>query len=239
MNDRFKTATIDDRRFDRLVDGELSPAEYEALLTALDAEPEMWRRCALAFLEAQAWRGEMSAIRRGQGTESPSKTPASKPVKRPWRSILAIAASFVVAFFGGLMAQRQFDGWRDDAHLARIAKSDDAPGELELANSDAAAGNGSVQQDSSALGNIRLVVDGGLGRSQQIEVPVYDLDKVGLQFLAREEPLLAPEVVQQLERRGRKVQWSVDYLPLPLDENRQIVVPVEQYQITPVSRRTY
>ena len=239
MNDRFKTATIDDRRFDRLVDGELSPAEYEALLTALDAEPEMWRRCALAFLEAQAWRGEMSAIRRGQGTESPSKTPASKPVKRPWRSILAIAASFVVAFFGGLMAQRQFDLWQGDPQMAGRKAGALSPGEMELAPGDDAPTADSAPQDSSALGNIRLVVDGGLGRSQQIEVPVYDLDKVGLQFLAREEPLLAPEVVQQLERRGRRVQWSVDYLPLPLDENLQIVVPVEQYQITPVSRRTY
>ena len=239
MNDRFKTATIDDRRFDRLVDGELSPAEYEALLTALDAEPDMWRRCALAFLEAQAWRGEMSAIRRGQGTEASPEAPASKPARKPWFSMIALAASFAVAFFGGLMSQRQLDRWASDGHVARNAKSDDSAKEVELANSDAAEGNGSVQQDSSALGNIRLVVDGGQGRPQQIEVPVYDLDKVGMQFLAREEPVLAPEVVQQLERRGRKVQWSVDYLPLPLDENRQIVVPVEQYQITPVSRRTY
>lgn len=239
MNDRFKSAQIDDRRFDRLVDGELSPGEYEALLTALDAEPEMWRRCALAFLEAQAWRSEMSAIRRGQETQAPAKAPAARPLRRPWLSMLAIAASFAVAFCAGLMAQRQFDRWQGDGHVARSDERPRQPGKIELAHGEDAPADDSGLQDSSALGNIRLVVDGGQGQPQQIEVPVYDLDKVGMQFLAREEPVLAPEIVEQLERRGRKVQWSIDYLPLPLDEKRQIVIPVEQYQITPVSRRTY
>jgi hypothetical protein len=38
------------------VDGELPDAERRALLLRLDTEPDGWRRCALAFLEAQNWR---------------------------------------------------------------------------------------------------------------------------------------------------------------------------------------
>ena len=47
---------LDARFLDRLVDGGLSGPERRDLLLRLDADPEGWRRCALAFLEDQAWR---------------------------------------------------------------------------------------------------------------------------------------------------------------------------------------
>mgnify|MGYP007059380131 CR=1 FL=1 len=52
-----------DRWIDRLVDNEIAEAARRALLVELDRRPQGWRRCALAFLEAQAWRlgvGEVS-----------------------------------------------------------------------------------------------------------------------------------------------------------------------------------
>ncbi len=53
----------DDRRvLDRLVDGELGVDERRELLAALDDEPGGWRRCALAFLEAQAWRWQLGRM---------------------------------------------------------------------------------------------------------------------------------------------------------------------------------
>ena len=52
----------DARVLDRLVDGELSQAERRALLAALDDEPGGWRRCALAFLEAQSWRWQLAKL---------------------------------------------------------------------------------------------------------------------------------------------------------------------------------
>ena len=42
--------------FDLLVDGELSPERRRQLLAHLDSEPDGWKRCALAFLEAQSFR---------------------------------------------------------------------------------------------------------------------------------------------------------------------------------------
>src|SRR5262245_34529426 len=50
---------IDQRLLDRLVDGELDVAGRRELLKALDDQPGGWRRCALAFLEAQAWRSDL------------------------------------------------------------------------------------------------------------------------------------------------------------------------------------
>src|SRR5690606_35965751 len=44
---------------DRLVDGELAPPEQQALLRHLDQIESGWRRCALAFVEAQVWKQEL------------------------------------------------------------------------------------------------------------------------------------------------------------------------------------
>jgi hypothetical protein len=54
----------DDRTFDLLVDGELSEADRRELLSSLDESPDGWRRCALAFLEAQSWNSALGSIQR-------------------------------------------------------------------------------------------------------------------------------------------------------------------------------
>ena len=46
MNDK-RESWDDEARFDRLVDGEISAADYKALLASLDDEPGGWRRLAL------------------------------------------------------------------------------------------------------------------------------------------------------------------------------------------------
>jgi hypothetical protein len=51
-----------DRQIDRLVDGELNAAERRQLLAECDEREGAWRRCALAFLEAQSWRTEFTAL---------------------------------------------------------------------------------------------------------------------------------------------------------------------------------
>ena len=95
-----------DDRMDRLVDGELTPAEYRELLANLDDEPGGWRRCALAFLEAQALQREMESLRdeavdgsasRPQDSIPPAKAVAGRST--PFvPMLLAMAASFLVAF---------------------------------------------------------------------------------------------------------------------------------------------
>ncbi len=74
------TPQPDNARFDRLVDGELSSAEYQALLAALDEEPGGWRRCALSFLEAQALERELGSLRRER--IEPVAAPLPAPVHR-------------------------------------------------------------------------------------------------------------------------------------------------------------
>jgi anti-sigma factor RsiW len=52
----------DQRLIDLLVDGELSAEHRRDLLQRFEQEPAGWRSCALAFLEAQSWRGDLRAF---------------------------------------------------------------------------------------------------------------------------------------------------------------------------------
>jgi hypothetical protein len=240
MNEKLQSPHLDGTRFDRLVDGELSAAEYQALLKQLDERPALWRPCALAFLEAQAWRNEMSAIRRGQEMAPPKRPmPAAVLPMRRWLPLLAIAASFVLSFVGGLAVQRLLD--RDGGESPLVAGNADPQHDGKAKRAATTDDDFSLTgKEPDALGNIRLVVDGGQGNQlQHIDVPVYDLDQMGTTWLTQDRPLLTDDVIQSLKRRGRKVERQIEYLPLPLDDEHQIVVPVEQIQITPISRRSY
>src|SRR4030042_131709 len=92
------TAADDQRRFDLLVDGQLSEPERRELLSGLDDRADGWRRCALAFLEAQAWKQDFGAIVR----PPVAKPTAVRRVRRHWLgrhggTLMAMAASFFVA----------------------------------------------------------------------------------------------------------------------------------------------
>ena len=99
-----------DFRIDKLVDGELNDGEVRTLLLELEAQPEAWRRCALAFVESQTLRRDFAGIASDcqEISVTPSKTigsapslwfshcakPAScAPICRPRRSCLLIYAT--------------------------------------------------------------------------------------------------------------------------------------------------
>jgi hypothetical protein len=100
----------EDRWIDRLVDGELSGDERRALLARIAAEPGGWRRCALAFLEAQAWREAFVPVAMNAGPV-PAATLTSPKVHRlaVARTAVAVAASLLMAFGLGWLSRGQAD----------------------------------------------------------------------------------------------------------------------------------
>ena len=94
----------DERILDRLVDGELTEEDRKALLGALDDEPGAWRRCALAFLEAQLWRGDLRSLCEESKKEADrtaakvNLTPQPRKSSRFFELCLAVAACLVMAF---------------------------------------------------------------------------------------------------------------------------------------------
>ncbi len=56
----------EDEIWDRVVDGQLSPGQLAELVAACDRQPDLWKRCALAFLEDQAFRTELGRFARDE-----------------------------------------------------------------------------------------------------------------------------------------------------------------------------
>lgn len=59
---------IDQWLLDELVTGDLQGEQYRAVLAALEAQPEKWRDCALAFLQEQALERDLQALAGSEST---------------------------------------------------------------------------------------------------------------------------------------------------------------------------
>jgi len=112
---------VDDRLIDCLVDGEVPDAERRALLLRLDSEPEGWRRCALAFLEAQSWREALNSLA-GAGIARTRALPDRQGCRpRSWprfAALTGLAASVAVAFALGWVMHFQPTQTIQDASVA-------------------------------------------------------------------------------------------------------------------------
>ena len=60
-DDELENWDLDQLDLDRLVDGEVDLPELRRIVAALEERPDGWRDCALAFLEAQALRKELTS----------------------------------------------------------------------------------------------------------------------------------------------------------------------------------
>ena len=102
---------VDDRTLDLLVDGELSPAARRELLIQLDRVPDGWRRCALAFLEAQSWREEFGSL--SCPAASRPIAPAVRPAGRRYltRRNLGTAAAMASFLLALVLSFQMRYGW--------------------------------------------------------------------------------------------------------------------------------
>jgi hypothetical protein len=84
---------------DRLIDGELDENERRELLRRLDTTPDGWRRCALAFLEAQEFAQAARAWTSDHAAVHTEPTPVVIHPKRKGDRLLRIAAAAMLASF--------------------------------------------------------------------------------------------------------------------------------------------
>jgi hypothetical protein len=229
MNDSFSR---DDVLFDRLVDDELSAAERRELLASLDARPQGWRHCALAFLEAQSWKKDLREI--AATAVAPVATekfiaPKSTGPRTAVRAIvqwLAVAAAVIVAFRIGALQTRSGLLTAGDAvptvgQVASVPPSGRAPGDAKPADA------------------LNLWVRNDAGQMQRVRVPLVDAsqldDELGVKFLTG----VPDDVRSRLQNQGYSVQSKRRYAPLWLDNGRPMIVPVEDTRIVPDSNKVY
>jgi hypothetical protein len=232
MNEQFHN---DDILFDRLVDGELSTAERRELLLLLDKRPEAWRKCALAFLEAQEWKKELQSLAAKPATyaatasvialKANSQRTATIRATAQW---LAVAAALLIAFKFGAM-QRQ--------------TSVPMAGAPAKTNEQIVSSHPSVKPLANPTGKpgdaLNLWVRNDAGQLQRVRVPLVDAkaldDELGLQF----QTGVPDDIRNRLEGNGYAVQSKRQYAPMWLDNGRPMIVPVEDTKIVPVSNKVY
>lgn len=93
---------LSDALLDRLVEGELTESQRREVLLRLEAQPDGWRRCALAFLEARSWRQAFAPLAQEAQVE-PIARP-SREVSRPSRLNASLRWAILAASFLGVFA---------------------------------------------------------------------------------------------------------------------------------------
>ncbi|MDA7951126.1 MAG: hypothetical protein MPJ24_06520 [Pirellulaceae bacterium] len=292
---------LDDQRLQRLVDGELRGEDFRKAVQLLEAEPQGWRRCALAFLEEQAWRNESLLVAmeftlaseltdrkraeerlveeegtsegvgldslpkiNGHGTvkeqsihEEPSDDRLQRNGSQPnvlnnhshaqkqsyWQSravtMGALAACFITFFgFGALWQQQRSSVPK--AHVTQNQNQNDK--ELFAQSQSDSDQNRETSRESvnaMPVGNLYMgEVKTGDGRQeiidQELSVPIYHASEVDSAWMLQQEiSPISPEVIESFQRLGLQVERRREVLTLPLEDGRQVLVPVERVQFVP------
>jgi hypothetical protein len=246
-------SSLDDLDFDLLVDGELGDQSRGELLARLDRVPGGWRRCALAFLEAQSWTQDLRAIRQ----ESPATAQAPRPAPQRGAKqsrlgvVLAMAASFLIAlglgaYFRGFWSRTET--WsRTDAMSRTDTIASPAP--MAVAVSSAPQSGPVVPPgpvDSAGHVSPEIwqtvalpVADGAGGSTESMPLPARVADHLDPQWLDRFPPAMPRDVISALRESGHEVQQQRHLVPLPLQDGRRLVVPVDQVEVRYVGNSAY
>lgn len=234
-------------QLDRLVDGELSETERRRVLSGLDAAPDGWRRCALAFLEAQTWR---------QACRDPlAKRPVAEPAaaglttgisdgwSRAWRwaTPLALAASFLIGI--GLSLVWRPGGAGDGLRPATTHQVVQQKLEPHEATVVARAPRPGTPQEAVAAGEgpaarVRLVWAGDGGDSpadpeagvQEVELPVIDSQELERSWQDMAQGL-SGDLLRRLGQLGHRVRVERQMVPVQMDDGRPAAVPVDRVNV--------
>lgn len=239
--------------FDRLVDGELNQEEYRQLLSSLDERPAGWKQCALAFLEAQALGHELGGYERDGGRSAAEGPPHSGDMidsepdtitlagprsggaqLSPW-GMAGIAASFLAALGIGLWSSQSRNG--GVANTAGVATqagllSGFRAGRAPTPTSPAFELAGTECQ-RHLVNKVTLVVEGPNEKQQLIDLPVVEAEGDPMEYLALDSAV-PTDVREALQRSGHQLQRRRQYIPVRLQDGRQIVLPIEEVEIVQV-----
>lgn len=219
-----------DALLDRLVDGELPAAERREVLARLDDEPHGWRRLALAFVESQTWRRELTALADGAllgncpTSTAMAPAAATSPASSRWSKWLAMAAAVLLAFAGGVAVRdRGLPAW------AGFGAPTEDWAWTGTERSRPASESPDMGQVVSADGPPRLTLYNAAG--QPIELPLLEASQAGAELWQQPAELVPRNVREALRRSGYEIEQQRQLLPFDLHDGRRIVVPVDSIDL--------
>jgi hypothetical protein len=241
---------------DRMVGGGLTPAQLRRAVRELDSSPNGWRRCALAFLEAQAW-GEAFRSLDGTVEENPrllSSSECSEPLKpcvlrplstsgamtRRWLGDALAAGLAIIAFSLGWLVHGMRNAGENDrpTSLPHITSKADTPAELATAAEALAPSDTSDPALVSSLPRDRIPTVREVARLRigggdpfASEVPILAGSGVNPQWLLQQPPPVSDHVRAMWQRQGYQLDQRRRVVSVPLGDGRQAAVPVDQVQV--------
>ncbi len=217
---------VDSRTIMRLVDDELSPDERRSVLRRLEAVGG-WRACALAFLEDQSLRRELSprdespdvismlSMRPDDSENSVSPSDVSPTYRGDerltWKSFLATAATIAFAFAVG------WYGSQGSGLGQAVPES-------------------IVNQTPAANNNQQSLASNSTSQPQQDLTGTYSAPASSFW---EQESVIPIEVRRALAEKGTEVRRQRGLMPYWLPDGRRVTVPYEDVQLVPVNRVSY
>jgi len=215
-NNNENHRNLDDARLiDRLVDGELSERKRRELLLSFENQSGGWRRCALAFLEAQVFHQALSLEAAPAAVSLAVRPIRRHPRSRLWRPMArmtALAASLAAAFALGWTYHR---GLEQTHPVIAVSQQD-------------AAANGSAQV-ADAPGSSR--------QSVTSDDPKTELTKVLNSMKATHDSV--DSIMKRWQQEGYSVETQPCVVSVQAKDGRKINLPVQEVRVRYVGDRVY
>jgi hypothetical protein len=248
MNDRDQGPTVDDAFFDRIVDGGMSSNELRIAIQALEREPDGWKRCATAFLEAQALRESFGALGRVQKDEArvPSRRLQLGGLRQRWLRDSTAAGIIALSFAIGWIAHGARPTVPAQELLAVRPVANQAQPAYELAVSESRSPSDQAQDEplpeflsgrdergpeapNRPIRTVARIRFGAAG--SPAEVPVLDGPGITEEWLARQPPPVSEHGQVVLGRHGYQVDQRRQFITATLADGRRVAVPVDHVRI--------
>lgn len=228
-------------QFDRLVDDELSAVERQQLLASLDDRPEGWRRCALAFLEAQAWGQEFRAVLAEPVSGGSSGNVAMEIVqgqacsglprwKGRWKGRwLAIAASLLLAFSLGKFAST--------SQPASKFSNDQLPNDIAVVEQEDSPLHAEELPATLSDDFVTLLVRDTSGQDRRMQVPLREVKSMNPQPAS-----MSPELRSRFREQGVDVQRRRRFASIFFEQGDRLVpmmVPVDDTYLVPANNLVF
>ena len=209
---------LNDDLIDQIVDGALTPAQLHAAIDCLDREPDGWKRCTLAFLEAQCWRESFRLVGAPKATslKAESTSPQQNDVRpirtgRRWLS-RALAASVVAASFAlGWLGHDGHIGPRPGVDVA-VRSAEPATKPQTLQNpiaSRSTAGDAARPAVVEAVGSrydVTMVAQLRVGSADaQVPLPILAGPGINTEWLKNQPPPVSEHGQAVLQQHGYQV----------------------------------
>jgi hypothetical protein len=246
-----------DRLFDRLVDDELTDTERKELLSGLDSREGGWRRCAIAFLEAQSWRREIGSLfgksesdkqnNPSQKSELPKTAPRKESGKtrktKKRRSLsgplLSVAAGILLAI--GMNSLIQEMGMNSSPGLPPFSGNQFA----SMINNQSLpqkAGLGSLDLSIDPRKDVHLVKLNGRtpsGKQLSAVLPAISQDRLDETWIKNMPSAIPDELVNRYQQAGHEIKTTRQLLPIRMGDGRKLIIAVDQLDVRYTDQPAY